>query len=65
VDLVTGVVSFNVRYYDGDILAWVDEWHAQDKKVLPRAVRIELTLRNSRKETRTFTDWVVIPAQSL
>ncbi|HJU06685.1 MAG TPA: GspJ family type II secretion system protein [Nitrospiraceae bacterium] len=64
VDLATGVVAFNVRYYDGTLLAWVDEWD-EDRKVLPRAVRIELTLRNSRKETRTFTDWVAIPAQSL
>ena len=64
VDLATGVVAFNVRYYDGTSSVWVDEWDGQSKKGLPRAVMIELTLLNSRNEPRTFLDWAMIPSQS-
>ncbi|MEP6600561.1 MAG: type II secretion system protein GspJ [Nitrospirota bacterium] len=64
VDVATGVVAFNVRYYDGVSSVWVDEWDGQSRKTLPRAVMIELTLLNSRQEARTFVEWAVIPAQS-
>lgn len=65
VEVATGVAAFNVRYYDSVSSAWVDEWDGQSRKVLPRAVMIELTLLNSRKEPRLFVNWATIPAQSL
>lgn len=65
VDLATGVTAWNLRYYDGALRAWVDEWDEQSRKSLPRAVMIELTLINARNEPKTFFDWVVIPEQSL
>ena len=65
IDLATGVVAFDLRYYDEALREWVDEWDGQSRKSLPRAVMIRLTLMNNRLESRSFIDWVVIPAQSL
>lgn len=65
VDVATGVVAFNIRYYDSVSSTWIDEWDGQSRKGLPRAVMIELTLLNHRKEPRLFVNWAMIPAQSL
>lgn len=65
VEVATGVVSFNIRYYDSASASWVDEWEGRSRKNLPRAVMIELTLLNTRKEPRLFVNWAMIPAQSL
>ena len=65
VELAQGVMGFNVRYLDQGLKTWVNEWDGQRQKELPRAVMIELTLKNSRNESQTFTEWVTIPPQSL
>jgi type II secretion system protein J len=63
-ELATGVVAFNVRYYDGAALVWVDDWDGQIRSSLPGGVMIELTLNNARNEPRIFTEWVSIPKQA-
>lgn len=64
-DLATGVVSFDLRYYDDTTRKWVDEWDGRVRKSLPRTVMIELTLMNNRHERRTFTEWATITARYL
>jgi hypothetical protein len=64
VDLATGVAGFNVRYYDRAAQLWVDVWDGQGRTTLPAAVMIELTLLNSRKQPRTYTQYVLIPSQA-
>lgn len=65
IDLATGVISFDLRYYDDTTRKWVDEWDGRVRKSLPRTVMIELTLMNSRHERRTFTEWATITARYL
>lgn len=65
IDLTTGVAGFDLLYYDETLQEWVDEWDEEARKSLPRAVMIQLTLMNSRAETRLFVDWAVVPAQVL
>jgi type II secretion system protein J len=60
-DLADGVIAFNIRYYDGSVNAWTDEWNRRDWKSLPKAVMVELTLQTARHGHRTFREWVVIP----
>jgi type II secretion system protein J len=61
-DVAVGVAAFNVRYYDRALQVWTDVWEGQGRTTLPTAVRIELTLLNARKEPRTYTEYVTIPA---
>jgi general secretion pathway protein J len=65
IELASGVLAFNVRYFDPVLLAWVDEWDGQTRTTLPTAVMIELTLENARKEAQVYREWVMIPVQSL
>ncbi len=62
-DVAEGVVGFNVRYYSGLAQVWTDEWD-QSLKKLPKAVLVELTLIDSRRDTRTYSEWLPIPIQS-
>ena len=57
-DLATGVVSFNVRYFDRRAGTWLDEWIEGSSGVFPIGVMIELTLRSGLRETRTYTAWL-------
>lgn len=63
-ELARGVVGFNVRYFDRNTGAWVDEWDGELRQSVPDAVLVELTLLNAKKEPRTFSQWVSIPPQS-
>jgi general secretion pathway protein J len=65
IDLATGVAAFDLRYYDDTLRAWVDEWDGKVRKSLPRAVMIQLTLRNSRQERRVYTEWATVAARYL
>jgi type II secretion system protein J len=64
VEMARGVVGLNIRYYDQQQSAWMDEWDGRVRSTLPPAVMIELTLSNARGEPRTFTEWVTIPVQT-
>lgn len=64
VEMASGVLGLNIRYYDQQQSAWVDEWDGRVRSTLPPAVMIELTLSNARGEPRTFTEWVTIPVQT-
>ena len=65
VDMASGVLAFNLRYYDGAIEQWVNEWDGASNKSLPRAVMIELTLLDARNEAHMFSDWAIIPSRPL
>ena len=65
IDLATGVVAFDLRYYDDALRVWVDEWDEEARKSLPRVVLIQLTLMNSRHERRLFVESAVVSAQFL
>lgn len=65
IDLATGVTGFDLRYYDDTLQEWVDEWDEESKKSLPRTVMIQLTLMNSRHQSRMYVEWATIPAQYL
>lgn len=64
VELAQGVIGFNLRYYDRELSAWVDEWDGRNRKELPTAIMIELTFGHARNEPRTFTEWVTLPGQA-
>lgn len=64
VEVAQGVTGFNLRYYDRQLGGWVDEWDGRIRREMPIAVMIELTLSNTANESRTFTEWVTIPAQA-
>ena len=65
IDLATGVVAFDLRYYDDTLRKWVDEWDGKVRKSLPRAVMIQLTLMNSGQERRTYIEWATVSARYL
>lgn len=50
-ELASGVVSFNVQYFDG--LDWLDEWITTDE--LPRAVEIRLVFAEPGSEANAVT----------
>ncbi len=63
-ELATGVKAFNVRYFDGQANAWIDEWDGRVRKGTPSVVLIELTLIQDNAETRTFRQWVPVGVRS-
>ncbi|MDE3040410.1 MAG: prepilin-type N-terminal cleavage/methylation domain-containing protein [Nitrospirota bacterium] len=62
VELVTKVKAFNVRYYDGRSLLWVDEWDGRGRSGAPKALLIELTLLQENAELQTVRQWVAVGA---
>ena len=64
-ELANLVRGFNVRYYDSQANAWLDEWDGRSKTSPPTAILIELTLTQDNEENvRTFRQWVPIGIKS-
>lgn len=63
-ELATGIVAFDLRYYDEMSRLWVDEWDGKVRPSLPRAVRIQLTFVNG-QETHTYTELATVSARYL
>ena len=61
-ELATGVVAFNVRYFDSSVLSWADQWEVQGG--LPVGVLVELTLLDDQNQSHMFSTWVTIPKQA-
>lgn len=59
VDLTNRVVAFNIRYFDGKSLIWVDEWTATTGN-LPRALLLEVTFQQPDAEPLTVREWVPV-----
>jgi general secretion pathway protein J len=60
------VRGFNVRYFDSQANAWLDEWDGRSKTSPPTAILIELTLTqdDNEEDVRTFRQWVPIGIKS-
>lgn len=65
-ELANLVKGFNVRYFDSQANAWLDEWDGRSKTSPPTAILIELTLTqdNNEEDVRTFRQWVPIGIKS-
>lgn len=65
-ELANLVKGFNVRYFDAQANAWLDEWDGRSKTSPPTAILIELTLTqdNNEEDVRTFRQWVPIGIKS-
>lgn len=61
VELANNVAGFNVRYFDGQGLVWVDDWAAAGSK-LPRALLVEVTFLEPDAESTTVREWVTVGA---
>jgi general secretion pathway protein J len=59
--VATQVTGFNVRYFDSQARAWIDQWDGRTRKGIPRAILIELTVQRGQQGQRTFTEWVSLP----
>ncbi|HEY5594229.1 MAG TPA: type II secretion system protein GspJ [Nitrospiria bacterium] len=58
-ELAERVVGLNFRYFDGK--AWSDDWSAGDRKKLPKAVEIQLFLKDYTGRERRFITQTDIP----
>jgi general secretion pathway protein J len=58
-ELIEGVHSFNLRYYDRN--DWIDDWSYETKFELPPIVEITLELENQRGEIVKFITKVELP----
>jgi len=72
-ELAKLVKGFNIRYYDSQANAWLDEWDGRTRTSPPTAILIELTLiqdaaqdriLNGPEDVRTFRQWVPIGVKS-
>ena len=64
-ELAKSVKGFNIRYFDPQAKAWLDEWDGRIRNYSPRAILIELTLiQDTEEEVRTFRQWVPIGVTS-
>lgn len=64
-ELAKFVKGFNIRYFDVQANAWLDEWDGRAKTAPPSAVLIELTLTQEGDENpRTVRQWVPIGVKS-
>jgi general secretion pathway protein J len=68
-ELAKPVRGFNLRYFDPQANAWLDEWDGRARTSPPAAILIELTLtqdgmQDSPEELRTFRQWVAIGVKS-
>ena len=68
-ELANLVKGFNIRYFDSQANAWLDEWDGRAKTSTPRAILIELILTQDNaqdlsEEMRTFRQWVMIGVKS-
>lgn len=58
VELANRIKSFNVRYFDGQVRVWTDEWSTVTKK--PKAILLEVTLQPPEGDPWTVREWVTI-----
>ena len=68
-ELANLVKGFNIRYFDSQANAWLDEWDGRAKTSTPRAILIELILTQNdaqdlSEEMRTYRQWVMIGVKS-
>ena len=64
-ELAKLVKGLNIRYFDTQANAWIDEWDGRAKTSPPSAVLIELTLTQEGDENpRTVRQWVPIGVKS-
>ncbi|HKT35365.1 MAG TPA: type II secretion system protein GspJ [Nitrospira sp.] len=60
-ELAKPVKGFNIRYFDPQANAWLDEWDGRTRTSPPTAILIELVLiQDGEEEPRTFRQWVPI-----
>lgn len=58
VELANRVKGFNIRYFDAQSRAWLDEWPGASK--MPTALLIEVTFQPPDMEPWTVREWVTI-----
>jgi general secretion pathway protein J len=68
-ELANLVKGFNIRYFDAQANAWLDEWDGRTRTSTPRAILIELILTQDNvqdlsEEMRTYRQWVMIGVKS-
>jgi len=64
-ELARLVKALNIRYFDAQANAWIDEWDGRARTSPPSAVLIELTLTQEGDENpRTVRQWVPIGVKS-
>jgi general secretion pathway protein J len=64
-ELAKPVKGFNIRYFDPQAKAWLDEWDGRARNYSPRAILIELILtQDGEEEARTYRQWVPIGVAS-
>jgi general secretion pathway protein J len=64
-ELAKLVRAFNIRYFDVQANAWIDEWDGRAKTSPPSAILIELVLtEEGEEELHTFRQWVSIGVKS-
>lgn len=61
--LADAVEGFNVRYFDPLTQSWVDEWDGRERRSLPKALLLELTLRREGQDPITLRHWVSVLRQ--
>lgn len=60
-ELAKPVRGLNIRYFDVQANAWMDEWDGRARTSPPSAILIELVLtQEGEEEMRTFRQWVTI-----
>ena len=60
-EVATDVVAFDLRYFDPVSNQWIDIWDSRSRNSLPKAVMIEIVLRNALRQSQTYTQWITIP----
>jgi general secretion pathway protein J len=64
-ELAKPVRGLNIRYFDVQANAWMDEWDGRARTSPPSAILIELILtQDGEEEARTFRQWVSIGVKS-
>jgi len=58
-ELAESVVGLSFRYFDGK--DWTEQWNDSDKKKLPKAVEIQLIIKDRAGQVRRFTTQTDIP----
>ncbi len=61
-ELLKGIKSFNIRYYDGN--EWKDQWSLENDVYLPYVVEITLELEDMHGDVVKFQNKVEIPLRS-
>ncbi|MBA7479734.1 hypothetical protein ES707_15170 [subsurface metagenome] len=59
IPIADNVAGFDVEYFDGE--EWYSEWGEERKKLLPKALRITLSIKEDFMTKRIFTRTISIP----